>query len=575
MQFPASYIGLEVNIVNDDYNEYIVLNDGMVDISNDSEPQEIIENKRRYSKKLPPKKKLIITISSVAAAVVAVAGITGVCLYKSGVFDSSISTKANADDYVFGNNVYVSGVSISGKNMSQAKILLSLNKKSFVKPLEINVDVNGKATKLTQDDFTYTYNIDELLEEIKKDEQSGDKTHIDSETGHRNYEVTASVESSSVADTAKKVADNNYVKAENATVSKFHPYAETRFEFAEAKQGVKVNEEKLQQQLIEVLGSNAATQSIVAEVETVKPEISVSDLKKNIVKLASYETYSTNTANGTSNMKVALAACNGSVIEPDGIWSFNGCTGDSNLTSNGYKAAHVISGGKLVDGIGGGICQASSTIYNAALRANMDVEERYCHKWASSYVPTGLDATIDYPNLDLKLSNPTKYQMFMECKLVDSTLYVSIWGYKPNTYDTIKTENKLTGQSSSSYSVGAWRVYYKDGKEVDREKLFSSSYDMEYGVVFINADNDTHDKVENVDSLVDSSNYDDDEPSSQSSREDSSSQQSISSSKPEKPSSSSSPDSSDEESEDTPSKTEPATEESFDASSETSVDDDD
>lgn len=72
----------------------------------------------------------------------------------------------------------------------------------------------------------------------------------------------------------------------------------------------------------------------------------------------------------------------------------------------------------------------------------MKVEERYCHKWASSYVPTGLDATIDYGNLDLKLSNPTDYQMFLECKVVDNTLYVSFWGWKSDSYDLIMTRNK-------------------------------------------------------------------------------------------------------------------------------------
>ena len=105
----------------------------------------------------------------------------------------------------------------------------------------------------------------------------------------------------------------------------------------------------------------------------------------------------------------------------------------------------------------------------------MDVEERYCHKWASSYVPTGLDATIDYPRLDLKLSNPTDYQMFMECKLVDRTLYVSVWGVKDSSYDEIKTHNEITDKGGSSYTVKAWRVYYKDGKEVDRESLGSKS----------------------------------------------------------------------------------------------------
>lgn len=189
-------------------------------------------------------------------------------------------------------------------------------------------------------------------------------------------------------------------------------------------------------------------------------------------------------------MRVSLKACNGSVIEPGATWSFNKCTGNSNLESLGYKPAGVISNGKSDIGIGGGICQSSSTIYNAAVRANMKVEERYCHKWASSYVPTGLDATIDYGNLDLKLSNPTDYQMFLECKVVDNTLYISFWGWKSDSYDLIMTRNKLTNQGSSSYTVKAWRVYYKDGKEIDSESLGSSTYDTENGYVFIDANND-------------------------------------------------------------------------------------
>ena len=190
-------------------------------------------------------------------------------------------------------------------------------------------------------------------------------------------------------------------------------------------------------------------------------------------------------------MKVALAACNGSVIESGDEWSFNNCTGDSNLESNGYKSAHVISEGKIIDGIGGGICQASSTIYNAAIRANMEVEERHNHQWASSYVPTGLDATIDYPNLDLVLSNPTDFQMFLECRVEGNTLYASVWGVKSDSWDEIHTRNEVSDKGSKTYTVRAWRIYLKDGKEVDSEELFKSTYDLDYGVVFIEADNDT------------------------------------------------------------------------------------
>ena len=267
-----------------------------------------------------------------------------------------------------------------------------------------------------------------------------------------------------------------------------------------------------------MFASGASEYRIIADVEKTDAKITVDDLKKNIVLLSTYETVSTNTANGTENMRVSLKACNGSVIEPGATWSFNKCTGNSNLESLGYKPAGVISNGKSDIGIGGGICQSSSTIYNAAVRANMKVEERYCHKWASSYVPTGLDATIDYGNLDLKLSNPTDYQMFLECKVVDGTLYVSFWGWKSDSYDLIMTRNKLTDRGGSSYTVKAWRVYYKDGKEVDSESLGSSTYDSENGYVFIDAANDPRAKYgDDVDVPDETAPADDDDNSSSSS----------------------------------------------------------
>ena len=261
-------------------------------------------------------------------------------------------------------------------------------------------------------------------------------------------------------------------------------------------------------------------------------------MKNNIVKLSSYETTSYNTANGTNNMSVALDACNGSIIEPgDYVWSFNECTGDSNKESNGYKPAHVISEGKIIDGVGGGICQASSTIYNAAIRANLNFEERYCHQWASDYVPTGLDATIDYPNLDLKISNPEKTQVFLECEVDGSTLHASFWGVKYGSYDEIKTHNEVSDTGSDSYSVRAWRVYLKDGKEIDREELNKSTYDMDYGVVFRSADYDSGatygEKTESSDNSGNNNNNDDNDSNEQSYESSSDTGQSAESAQPE------------------------------------------
>lgn len=490
--------------------ELVDINYGNNDSSGNKKGKHSSGNHKAKSEK-KSKKKLAIIISSVAAVVVAL-GVTGFCVFGGKLFNGEDALVAG--EFKFPEGTTVSGVSISGKTYEEAKKALESKEESFIKPLAISVDVNGIINKVTEKDFKYTYDIDSVLNEIKTEATD---PSVETSTSKKSYSVTATVTEESVEEQAKKIAKKNFKSAENASVSKFHPYAKERFEYADATQGQKVNETDLSNQLKGVFASGASEYRIIADVEKTDAKITVDDLKKNIVLLSTYETVSTNTANGTENMRVSLKACNGSVIEPGATWSFNKCTGNSNLESLGYKPAGVISNGKSDIGIGGGICQSSSTIYNAAIRANMKVEERYCHKWASSYVPTGLDATIDYGNLDLKLSNPTEYQMFLECKVVDSTLYVSFWGWKSDSYDLIMTRNKLTDQGSSSYTVKAWRVYYKDGKEVDSESLGSSTYDTENGYVFIDADNDPRAKYGDDVVIPDETSSDDDDSSSSSS----------------------------------------------------------
>ena len=516
------------------YDDFIVLDEGLVDISSGkAAPTQANDAKYSSGSRKNPNnknsKKKIIVISSVAAAVVVALGITGFCLLQCGVFGNP--TVENSE-FVFKDGTVVSGVSISGKTMEEAKKLLESREESFIKPISISVDADGDVTTLTQSDFEYTFDIDTVLSNVKNDalNPSGNNT-----SESKTYEITATVTVDSIEKNAKKIEKATNRNAKNAYVSKFTPYSDKRFEYAEAEKGRKLNAEDLTNQLKTAVSQGASGSRIIADVETVDAKINVDDLKKNIKKLSSYETVSTNSENGTENMRVSLAACSGSVIEPGATWSFNKCTGDSNLESNGYKSAGVIANGELTSGIGGGICQSSSTIYNAAIRANMDVEERYCHKWASSYVPTGLDATIDYPRLDLKLSNPTEYQMFMECKLVDRTLYVSIWGVKDSSYDEIKTHNEMTDKGDSSYTVKAWKVYYKDGKEVDRKSLGSSTYDSDHGYVFIEADNDSNAKNTNVDNVNETT-----KPESSNSESSHSSSSSSSSSTSSKPQSSSS-----------------------------------
>ena len=471
-------------------NDYVVLgNDGLMDISSGT-PIAAEGYSDGFGAGGPSNpnggKKKIVIISAVAAAVVVVLGAAGVLLFQN--LNKESEAAKQSEEFMYAENTVVSGVDISNRTVKLAKKLLERNEDKFVTPITFDIDVNGKNFQLKEADFTYTYNIDDVLAQIKSDTEKNQLAT--DENGKTTYTITATVVDDSITKNVSKLCEENDSEPKNAYVTDFKPYSENRFSFEEAVNGIKVDAKDLSTKIKDGFSKGNSVSKIAAVTETLKADMDAETLESKLVKLSTYETYSTNTENGTSNMKVALSACNGSVIKPGENWSFNSCTGDSNLESNGYKSAHVISEGKIIDGIGGGICQASSTIYNAAVRANLEIEERHNHQWASSYVPTGLDATIDYPNLDLVLSNPTKYQMFLECRVEGSTLYASFWGVKSDKWDDIHTRNEVTDQGSKSYTVRAWRIYLKDGKEVDSEELFKSTYDLDYGVVFIAADND-------------------------------------------------------------------------------------
>lgn len=448
--------------------------DGHKEKKNDKKPVKSSENKENDKSN---KKKFIIAGCAAGAVVlgIAVAGVIMLMPSKNG--------QTNADNlglgFHFSDDAQVSGISLAGRTYDEALSLLTSKQESFIKPVSVTVKAKDKTYTVTEKDFKYTYNTEDVLTQLKNDELNKDNSNKSAKT----YTITATCTDESIKSNAEKIKKDVDAKAKNACVSQFNPYdGDNRFKYADAQKGAELDEKDLINQLSSAVKNGTGTMALTAVVKDVDAKINLDMVKKNIVKLSTYETVSYNNENGNSNMKTALSACNGSVLEPGEVWSFNECTGDSNLSENGYKPAGVIADGKLVQGIGGGICQASSTIYNAAIRANAEIEERYCHLWASDYVPTGLDATIDYPNLDLKLSNPTEYQMFIECKMDGTTLSVTFWGWKSPDYDEIKTENEIGSASGKEFSARAWRVYYKDGKEVDREELPSSTYETSGGM---------------------------------------------------------------------------------------------
>ena len=184
-------------------------------------------------------------------------------------------------------------------------------------------------------------------------------------------------------------------------------------------------------------------------------------------RMSSFTTVSTNNANGTYNMSKALKSFNQVVIQPGQTSSFFDIAGPCGK-AEGYLPAGVVGG----IGYGGGICQASTTLYGAALRAGLTIVERRNHSVPSTYVPIGQDAMVNYGSSDLKIRNDFNFPVKLVTYTKGKTLYAEVWGTQPSWYDYISIESWWSG----SRSAVAYRKYIKNGQVVKTEQLPSSYY---------------------------------------------------------------------------------------------------
>lgn len=370
----------------------------------------------------------------------------------------------------FAKNIYVDDVSIAGMTMEEAKKELKSHEDKLADSIKIDVSAENSKTTLSKDDFTYTFNTDEILNEaMEYSEEKGFKTE------DKKYTIKLTFDKEGCDKASQKVADELNCEPKNAEVTSWST-SELTFEIEDEKSGIKIDDKDLSAKLKEFNGSDKLSGEIKATCESIKPKYTKDYLSKNITKMSSFTTTSTNSSAGNHNMATALDACNGSIINPGETWSFNDCTGDSNKTSNGYEEAGVIIEGRHETGVGGGICQSSTTIYNAGLLGGLDVEERSCHYYKSSYVDAGRDATVDYGNLDLKMSNPNDYQILLKCYMDGVTLYAEIYSVPNENWDEIEVSSEVTSHFDNGYRASTSRTFYKNGSAVSTEELPSSTY---------------------------------------------------------------------------------------------------
>ena len=213
-----------------------------------------------------------------------------------------------------------------------------------------------------------------------------------------------------------------------------------------------------------------------------EPKVTTEDLGKEAFPdvLGSYDTnYATSNRDRTTNLRLAANKINGTVLMPGETFSYNKVVGERTIEA-GYKEAAIYSNGEVTNGLGGGICQITSTLYNAVLYANLDIVQRQNHTFVPSYVKGGRDATVVYGSIDFKFKNNRDYPIKIYASVSGGVARITIRGLKTaDDYDVKLTSRKVdtTYYGGNSYSVyKAYKQLYKNGKLVDTELLSTDTY---------------------------------------------------------------------------------------------------
>ena len=265
-----------------------------------------------------------------------------------------------------------------------------------------------------------------------------------------------------------KIHDEVFRERENAYFTT-EPYAV----FADVT-GVDFDVDSLKEKIASSPNEEEYTQKLILT----KADVTVNDLGREAFPdlLASFSTkYPTSNTDRTTNLRLAARKIDGTVVMPGEIFSYNKVVGKRTIAA-GYKEAAVYQDGGVTNGLGGGICQISTTLYNAVIIANMEIETRRNHMFVPSYIGAGKDATVVWGSTDFKFKNRRDYPIKIETSVSDGIANVCIYGLKTNDEYDLSLETKTIKSNSTSLVVESYRVYRRNGEIVKSDKLYTDTY---------------------------------------------------------------------------------------------------
>ena len=192
--------------------------------------------------------------------------------------------------------------------------------------------------------------------------------------------------------------------------------------------------------------------------------------------LSEYSTkYSTADRDRTTNLQLAANKINGTVLMPGETFSYNKVVGERTIAA-GYKEAPIYVSGEVVDGLGGGICQITSTLYNAVVYANLEVTQRSNHQFVPSYVTASRDATVVYGSIDFQFKNNRNYPIKITCSVSGGIAKFQIFGLKQEDDYQVEIFSRVTGRTATAIYSEAYKILKRNGQEVSRVLLSKDTY---------------------------------------------------------------------------------------------------
>ncbi|MEG0491639.1 MAG: VanW family protein [Clostridia bacterium] len=420
--------------------------------------------------------------------------------------------------------VFVDGVHVGNMTIDEARTTLTAAGSDAPNAYSVTVAIGDKTWTVDSSNVPATRNLGNVLERayavgrtntttIQSTQQTPFRERTNTALGLLekgvNLTTAASYDHEAVAKLVDEIAA--YVTREpvDAQILSFD-YNTRSFSFSAEQPGVTFDKALLYQKITAELDQWKRGVTVTVDPIVTPPKLTKADLAKNFKMVAAFTTDTTKDSNRNNNIELACKAINGTALMPGETFSFNETTGQR-TTDKGYREAGAIAAGQSIEEVGGGICQVSSTIFNAVARANLEIVSRSPHAWPSSYVNRGEDATVNWPNLDFKFKNNTNSPVFLITYYKDRKLSAEIWGLSLGDGVSIDLESKVIKtmeppldvkyvfdasldygvsktavKARTGYVVETYQVWYQNGQEQKRELLHKSTYKAYQQVVKYN-----------------------------------------------------------------------------------------